>query len=76
MCLKKLLCKHEYRSLTTYSKDSDASVGYREEQIHVIYCPKCKHKKEVNEYEYKSIMAIKEIDEVYLSEKRKQKRIK
>lgn len=69
MCFKKLFCKHDYRILSTFTTDSDPSIGYRQETMCNIYCPKCKKDKAIAEFEYNKIIARQRIDEEYEAER-------
>lgn len=69
---KKWFCKHEFKSLETYKMDTDPSVGYKEEQMHVVYCPKCKKQQTVTWLQYNILMAKQKVDEEYRNEQSKQ----
>lgn len=63
--LKKLFCKHSYELLHTYRQDVDDSVGYKEEDIHVVYCPKCKKELRLRPHEFGILMAKQKVNEEY-----------
>jgi hypothetical protein len=65
VCLKRLFCKHDFHLLSTYKKDVDDTVGYKLQEIHIIYCPKCKKEKHVSKHRYEAIMKRQEIDRSY-----------
>lgn len=62
MCLKRLFCRHEYTLLTSYKTDVDETIGYKLEELFIIYCPKCKKEKTVGKVEYEKLMAKSEVD--------------
>ena len=63
--IKRYFCKHEYHLLTTYKTDTDVSVGYKLEELCIIYCPKCKSEEVVPKHKYESIMEKQRIDKEY-----------
>lgn len=69
MCLRKLFCRHEYHLLTRYKMDTDPTIGYRSEEVCIIYCPKCKHEDTVTKHRYESIIAKQKIDKEYRDER-------
>ena len=64
-----MFCKHDYHLLGTFEKDVDEGLGYKVEDIHAIYCPKCRKQMEVFEYEYTIIMERQKIDAQYKHKK-------
>lgn len=69
--LKRWFCKHDYYLLTEYKMDTDPSIGYRSEEVCVMYCPKCKHEITVDKHRYDSVIARQKIDSEYREKTRK-----
>lgn len=63
--IKRLFCNHKYHLLSVYKKDLDKSQGYKVDNIHIIYCPKCKKETEVMAHIYKKIIERQKVDEEY-----------
>lgn len=68
MCLKRLFCRHEYHLLNTFITDTDPTVGYRAEEMVVIYCPKCKKEDTVTKHRYECIIERQKVDKEYRDE--------
>jgi hypothetical protein len=65
LMFKKWFCKHEYQKVSSYKKDIDDTIGYKLEEVIIIYCPKCKKQKEVLTHEYEAIMNKQYLDKEY-----------
>lgn len=59
--LRKRVCKHDFRFITSYKGDMEEGVGYRLEHIHIVYCAKCRTELRLPKHEFDLLMAKQEL---------------
>lgn len=59
--IRKRVCKHDFKFITSYEGDLDNGVGYRMGQINIVYCAKCRTELRLPNHEFDLLMAKQEL---------------